>query len=253
MGVTLAISSMKGGTGKTTTTINLGAALAARGRSVLLVDLDPQGHIAEGFGIPALSIEHELSDVLAGDSKLHDITHIIRPNLSIAPANVRLAHLELSLITQLRREDKLKHAIAPLKSNYDYIVIDCPPSLGILTVNAFSAANQVIIPMAAEFYALIGVALVLDAIQQMRQQLNPSLSVRGILPTRMDRTRHAREVVEKVAEELPDMCLFSPIPESVAARNASAAGKPLIEFDPASPASRAYLCLAEEVDCYVNT
>jgi len=238
---------MKGGTGKTTTAINLGAALAARGRSVLLVDLDPQGHVAEGFGIPALSLERELSDVLAGERTLDEIVQTVRPNLIVAPANVRLAHLELHLITQLRREDKLKQAIATMAPRFDYVLIDCPPSLGILTVNAFSAAHEVIIPMAAEFYALVGVALVLDAIQQMQQELNPALVVRGILPTRMDRTRHAREVVAKVRDELPDHRLFAPIPESVAARNASAAGRPLIEFDPASPASRAYQCLAEEM------
>jgi len=246
MGITIAVSAMKGGTGKTTTTINLGAALAAKGHSVLLVDLDPQGHIAEGFGIPALSLDRDISNVLVGNCALCDITQEVRPNLVIAPSNVHLAHLELQLITQLRREDKLKHAIAPIASGFDYILIDCPPSLGILTVNAFSAAAEVVIPMAAEFYALIGVALVLDAIQQMQQQLNPDLSVRGILPTRMDRTRHARDVVQKVTDELPNVRIFNPIPESVAARNASAAGMPLIEFDPSSPASRAYLTLAEE-------
>jgi len=249
----IAIANQKGGSAKTTTAINLGAALAALGRRTLLVDLDPQGHLAEGFGIAAASLEHELSEVLDQKQSLESILRPLRENLDLAPANIRLSHLEPYLITRARREDRLKHALTPLLENYAYVLIDCPPSLGILTVNGFSAAQEILIPMAAEFYALIGVSLLLDTIRDMRVDLNPTLSVLGIIPTRMTRTRHAEAVVARAKEDLNGRVrVFEPsIPETVKVRDAAAAGQPVREFDAHSSATTAYQALAEVID-YVN-
>ncbi len=244
----IAISSQKGGVGKTTTCINLGAALASCGRRVLLIDLDPQGHMAEGFGIAALSIKHEMSDVLSGAMGIKTIIQEMRPDLFLAPSNVHLAHMEALLITQMRREDRLKNALVDVEDSYDYILIDCPPSLGVLTVNALSAANKVLIPMLTEFYALVGVSLILDTIKRMQRELNPRLEILGIVPTRLDNTRHSKDVVEMVRNELPDVRLFTSIPEAVAVRNATAAAQTIEEYDPSSPAAAAYRMLAQELE-----
>jgi chromosome partitioning protein len=245
----IAIANQKGGSAKTTTTINLGAALAAAGHSTLLIDLDSQGHLAEGFGIAANGLEHELSEVLDNKRDLASIVLTLRPKLDLAPANIRLSYLEPYLITRARREDRLKHALKPLLEDYRFVLIDCPPSLGILTVNGFSAADEILIPMAAEFYALIGVSLLLETLQDMRIDLNPELALLGIVPTRMTHTRHAQAVVERAKEELAATVRFfePPIPETVKIRDAAAAGVPIFEFDPASPAAAAYYRLAEEV------
>ncbi len=245
----IAVANQKGGSAKTTTTINLGASLAALGHPTLLVDLDSQGHLAEGFGIAAGGLEHELSTVLDNKRSLAAIIRPLRDNLDLAPANIRLSHLEPYLITRARREDRLKNALKPVLERYRFVIIDCPPSLGILTVNGFSAAGEILIPMAAEFYALIGVSLLLDTIQDMRADLNPELAILGIIPTRMNRTRHASEVVERAKTELADAIRFfaPPIPETVHVKDASAAGVPVAEYQPKSPAAEAYRLLAQEI------
>ncbi len=244
----IAISSQKGGTAKTTSAVNLGAELSACAQRVLLVDLDPQGHLAEGLGISAGELEADISEVLDHKRSLSDILIPISPTLHLAPANIHLAHLEHYLVTRTRREDRLKQALEPIKANYDYILIDCPPSLGILTVNALSAADEILIPMAAEFYALLGVGLLLQTVEEMQRELNPALRVTGILPTRMNRTNHAADVVARVREELNHLRVFAtPIPEAVAVRDAAAAGQPLREYAPASPATLAYREVAKEL------
>ncbi len=244
----IAIASQKGGTAKTTTTINLGSELAVADQRTLLVDLDPQGHLAEGFGISAGELTAEISQVLDHRAQLDDILVELKPNLWLAPTNIHLAHLENYLVTRTRREDRLKQALEDVRDRFDYILIDCPPSLGILTVNAFSAANEVLIPMAAKFYALLGVSLLLDTVSEMKRELNPNLRVTGILPTRMNRTRHASEVVDRARADLPDLRVFTtPIPEAVAVRDAVAAGVPLREYQEGSPATKAYELLAQEL------
>ena len=244
----IAVSAQKGGAGKTTTAINLGAELAAMGQRILIVDMDPQGHLAEGLGISAGELGAEISQVLDHKIPLKDILIDISENLTLAPANIHLAHLEHYLVTRTRREDRLKQALEPVKDDYDIILIDCPPSLGILTVNALSAADEILIPMAAEFYALLGVGLLLDTVDEMKRELNPNLRITGILPTRMNRTRHATEVVERVRQDLDHLRVFAvPIPEAVAVRDASAAGQPLHQYSPTSPATRAYELLAQEL------
>lgn len=244
----IAICIQKGGVGKTTSTIALGSELAARGQLVLLVDMDPQGHLAEGLGIDTGALEVEISEVLDHRRKMDEIIHEISPTLHIAPANIHLAHLENYLVTRTRREDRLKQSLETVKNDYDYILIDCPPSLGILTVNALSAADEILIPMAAEFYALLGVKLLLDTVEEMQRELNPHLQVTGILTTRMTRTNHAADVLSRVRQELSHLRIFDPpIPEVVAVRNATAAGQPLREYDPKSPATAAYAQVAKEL------
>jgi chromosome partitioning protein len=246
---TLAVSNQKGGSAKTTTAINLGAAVAALGKRVLLIDADPQGHLAEGFDIAAGALEKELSLVLDGKLSLKDIIINIRANLDLAPSNIRLSYIEASLFTRHRREDKLKNAIAGANNDYDLIVIDCPPSLGLLTVNALSAAEKVLIPMVCDFYAMLGVGLLLDVIEEMRVELNPSLRILGILPTRLNRTIHAREVLQRTKKELEDrIAVFEPaVNESVRFKEAAAAGKTIFEHAPDIQGAEAYRILAKEI------
>lgn len=244
----IAIGSQKGGVAKTTSAINLGSELAASGHNVLLVDLDPQGHLAEGLGISAGDLEREISQVLQRELPLSDIILHVREHLDLAPANIRLAYVENALFSMARREDRLKQSLEPVKGLYDIILIDCPPSLGNLTINAFSAAHEVLIPMSAEFYSLLGVQLLLDSIANTRVEINPDLEVVGILPTRMNRTNHATAVLAKAREDWPDIRIFdTPIPEAVAVRDSVAAGQPLREFAPTSPATKAYHILSQEL------
>ncbi len=247
--LTLAVSNQKGGSAKTTTALNLGAAIAILGKRVLLVDTDPQGHLAEGFGLPAGALDRELSLVLDGKLSLPEIIITVRPNLDLAPSNIRLSHLEASLFSRHRREDKLKNALAAIKNNYDITIIDCPPSLGLLTVNALSAAESVLIPMVCDFYTMLGVGLLLDVIEEMRVELNPSLRILGILPTRLNRTIHAREVLERTKLELKDRVkVFEPaVNESVRFKEAVAAGKTIFEHAPDIKGAEAYRNLAKEI------
>ncbi len=245
----VAISNQKGGSAKTTTVINVGAGLVELGKRVLLVDTDPQGHLAEGFGISSGGLERELSSVLDGKDSLAEIIVNVRANLDLAPSNIRLSYIEALLFTRHRREDKLKNAIEPARGEYDFILIDCPPSLGLLTVNALSAADYVLIPMVCDFYAMLGVGLLLDVIDDMRAELNTSLGIIGILPTRMNRTVHAREVLERTRVELQGRVrVFEPpVNESVRFKEASAAGQTIFEYAPAIEGAEAYRQLAKEI------
>src|SRR5947209_1254887 len=222
----LAIANQKGGSAKTTTTLHLGAALAALGKRVLLVDMDPQGHLAEGFGLAAMELEQEISAVLDRRVRIEDILRQVRPGVDLAPANIRLSYIEASLFTKHRREDRLKSALTSIAGGYDFTLIDCPPSLGILTVNALSAADQVLIPMACEYFAMLGVELLLTTIDEMRAEINPGLSIRGLLPTRYARTVNAREILAHTVETLADrvQVFEPPVPETVKFREAAALG-----------------------------
>lgn len=174
----IAVVNQKRGVAKTTTTIHLGVALAQLGKRVLLVDLDSQGHLAEGFGIVADKIEHEMSDVFEGSQRLADIIMPnIRPNLDLAPSNVRLADMELTLVNMRFRESKLKRALEPILYRYDFILLDCPPNLGLYTVNALIAATHVLIPMATHFWSMLGVSRLLTSIQAVKQEANPALTI----------------------------------------------------------------------------
>ena len=247
----IAVANQKGGSAKSTTTINVGAALADLGCRVLLLDMDPQGHLAEGFGIAAEELPHEISEVLERKIPLKDIIQPVRPNLDLAPANIKLSYVEGYLFNVKRREDRLKMALAPVAPTYDYVLIDCPPSLGILTINAFSATDTILIPMAAEFYAMLGVRLLLQSVSEVQDEINPDVTLLGLIPTRVTRTSHARTVLDHIREELSGKVrIFDPpIPETVKLKDSAGTGKTIFELDPTHPAADAYRALAKEIAC----
>ena len=246
----IAVVNQKGGVAKTTTTIHVGVALAHLGKKVLLVDLDSQGHLAEGFGIVADKIEHEMSDVFEGSKSIKDIIMPnIRSHLDLAPSNVRLADMELTLVNMRFRESKLKRALEPVSPRYDYILLDCPPNLGLFTVNALIAANKVLIPMATHFWSMLGVSRLLTSIQAVKQEANPTLELLGILPTRFTRTVHAREVIDRTKEAVGGECrIFEPpIHESVRFAEATGQGTTVFDIAPEIEGARAYRKIAEEI------
>lgn len=244
----IAVSNLKGGSAKTTTAATVGAELSTLGQSVLLIDMDGQGHLAESFGIPAHSVERDMSDVLGGAVPLQHILHPIKTNLFLAPSNLRLANLEPRLINEVGREAKLRKALRPLLSEFDFVLIDCPPSVGIYTVNAFAASSEVLVPMTAEFFALTGVKMLLDSLEKIRAGLEHEIRVTGIIPTRVTRTVNARDVVEQARKMMgKSVRFFTPVPEAVAVREATVAGQPVTEYAPDSPASVAYRTVTKEV------
>ena len=246
----IAVANQKGGVAKTTTTIHLGAAIAELGKRVLLVDLDPQGHLAEGFGIVSDKLQHEMSDVIQGTHRIADvIIPKIRPNLDLAPSNIRLSDMELTLVNLRFRESKLKRAIEPILGTYDYILLDCPPSLGLLTVNALIAATSVLIPMASEYYSMLGVSLLIKTVQTIKHEANPDLTILGIIPTHHKRTIHAREVVARTRAELGDhIHVFrTPINDSTRFTEASGQGKTVFELAPTIEGAQAYRAIAKEI------
>ena len=246
----IAVVNQKGGVAKTTTAIHLGVALADLGKKVLLVDLDSQGHLAEGFGIVADNLKLEMSDVFEGSKSIRDvIIPAIRPNLDLAPSNVRLADMELTLVNMRFREIKLKRALEPVITSYDYILLDCPPNLGLFTVNALIAANHVLIPMATHFWSMLGVSRLLTSIQSVKQEANPALSVLGIIPTRFTRTVHAREVIDKTKAEVGTVYHFfdHPINESVRFAEATGQGKTIFDIAPDIEGAHAYREIAKEI------
>ncbi len=248
----IAVANQKGGVAKTTTVVHVGVALAELGKKVLLIDLDPQGHLAEGFGLVSDQLEVEISDVLDGSKRITDIIIPgIRPNLDLAPSNIRLSDMELTLVNLRFREYKLKHALEPVLARYDYLLLDCPPSLGLLTVNALIAANQVLIPMASEFYSMLGVSLLIKTIDTIRREANPELEVLGIIHTHHKRTLHAREVVSRTKAELGgQLRVFEhTINDSTRFAEAAGQGKTVFETAPEIEGAQAYRQIAKEILC----
>ena len=246
----IAVVNQKGGVAKTTTTIHVGVALAHLGKKVLLVDLDSQGHLAEGFGIVADKIAQEMSDVFEGSKGIKDIIMPnIRPHLDLAPSNVRLADMELTLVNMRFRESKLKRALEPVSPRYEYILLDCPPNLGLFTVNALIAANKVLIPMATHFWSMLGVSRLLTSIQAVKKEANPTLEIVGIIPTRFTRTVHAREVIDRTKAEVGGEChIFEhPIHESVRFAEATGQGTTVFDIAPDIEGARAYQAIAKEI------
>jgi chromosome partitioning protein len=253
----IAAANQKGGTAKTTTVIHLGAAIAEMGKKVLLIDLDPQGHLAEGFGIVSDTLPVEMSNVLDGSKHLADIIITdVRPGLDLAPSNIRLADMELTLVNLRFRESKLKRAMEPILPLYDYVMLDCPPSLGLLTVNALIAATHVLIPMAAEYYSMLGVSLLTRTVETITTEANPALAIIGIIPTHFKRTIHAREVIARTTAELGDhIHVFeTPINDSTRFPEASAQGKTVFDLAPEIEGAQAYRTIAKEiVHAYTET
>jgi chromosome partitioning protein len=249
MGHTVAIVNQKGGVGKSTTAVNLGACLALLGKRILIVDIDPQGNATTGLGIDKRQVEQDAYALLLdGVDPSSTVIATEVENLSLIPATQNLAGAEIELVSALARETRLKRALAPLGSQYDYVLIDCPPSLGLLTVNALVAAEQMIIPIQAEFYALEGLSQLTTIIRRIKEALNPSLEILGVLVTMYDgRTRLAVEVLDEVSRYFPEHVFKTQIPRNVRLSEAPSFGKPIVLFDVKSRGAQAYLDLAREV------
>ncbi|QXG77779.1 ParA family protein [Modestobacter sp. L9-4] len=246
----IAMCNQKGGVGKTTSTINLGAALAEHGRKVLLVDLDPQGALSVGLGIPSQALDRTIYNALMEPATtLADVrvaTGI--PGLDLVPSNIDLSAAEVQLVSEVAREQTLLRVLAPIRAEYDYVLIDCQPSLGLLTVNALTAAQGVIIPLECEFFSLRGVALLVDTIDKVKERLNPSLEISGILATMYDtRTVHCREVFSRVVEAFGDTVFQTVISRTVRFPETTVAGQPITQWAPTSGGAAAYRDLAKEV------
>ncbi|MFZ4583810.1 MAG: ParA family protein [Acidimicrobiia bacterium] len=245
----IAIANQKGGVGKTTTTVNLGAGLAELGHRVLIIDLDPQGNASTGLGVNARTVQATIYDVIMSDAPLDDA---IEPtsvrNLFVVPATIDLAGAEIELVPAFSRELKLKRAIDAVKDEYDFVLIDCPPSLGLLTVNGLSAADDIIVPIQCEYYALEGLGQLLRNVELVRSSLNPALDVRGIVLTMYDaRTKLAEQVEAEVRGHFGPRVYRTVVPRTVRLSEAPSFGQPIMTFDPTSRGAIAYRELAREV------
>jgi len=251
----LAVANQKGGVGKTTTAINLGTALAAIGEEVLIVDLDPQGNASTGLGIDRRSRLHSTYDVLAGESALRDaIVTTAVPRLHLAPSTLDLSGLELEIGQMRDRAFRLRNALAPLKiatanqTNFTYVLVDCPPSLNLLTVNAMAAANAILVPLQCEFFALEGLSQLLKTVDSVREQLNPDLTIHGVVLTMYDsRNNLSGQVVADVREFMGPKVYDTIIPRNVRVSEAPSYGKPVLVYDLKCSGSEAYLRLATEI------
>jgi chromosome partitioning protein len=246
----IAMCNQKGGVGKTTTTINLGAALAEVGRRVLLVDFDPQGALSVGLGVPVNELDVTVYNLLI--ERGHDIRDVIKhtrwDGLDVLPANIDLSAAEMTLVSEVAREQILAGVLRPILDDYDVVLIDCQPSLGLLTVNALTAAHGVIIPLECEFFAMRGVALLVETIAKITDRLNPRLEVDGILATMYDgRTLHSREVVASVVEHFGDQVFHTVISRTVKFPDASLAAEPITTYDATHKGADAYRQLAREL------
>lgn len=248
--IIISMTNQKGGVGKTTTTINLGAALAEAGRRVLLVDFDPQGSLSVGLGVNPHTLEHSIYNLLLSRQFSFDeiVLSTKTEGLDLLPANIDLSAAEVQLVSEVARELTLKRVLDKVRDRYDYILIDCAPSLGLLTVNALTASRFAIIPLECEFFALRGVALLTDTIEKVQDRLNPDLQVLGILATMFDsRTLHSREVWDRVVEAFGDLVFHTIIKRTVRFPETTVAGEPITSYAPSSPGALAYRLLAVEV------
>lgn len=245
----MAIINQKGGVGKSTTAINLSAALGELGKQVLLVDLDPQGNSSSGLGIEKSQVHNCVYDVLLNDVAIEDvIIPDVGEGLDLVPATINLAGAEVELVSEMARENRLKDAVGSLRGKYDYVFFDCPPSLGLLTVNALVAADKLLIPIQCEFYALEGVTKLLDSMKRVKTRLNPTLDIFGVLLTMYDgRTTLSRQVVEEVRSYFGKTVFTTLIPRTVKLSEAPSFGQPITQYDPSGKGAQSYVNLAKEV------
>lgn len=248
MGKVIAIANQKGGVGKTTTTINLSSAIALEGQSVLLIDMDPQGNASSGLGIDSRSLTTTVYSCLVNNQPIEEScvkTEVA--GLTLLPANADLAGAEVELVNVERREEHLRRAVAPIRDRYDFIFLDCPPALGILTLNALTAADTVVIPVQCEYYAMEGLSRLIGSIERFRQSFNPHLDIEGIVLTMFDsRNTLTHQVSEQLRSHFPDKVYKSVIPRNVALAEAPSYGRPAVLYNAASSGSQAYVHLAKE-------
>ncbi|MBD8014289.1 AAA family ATPase [Microbacterium sp. APC 3898] len=249
MGRTIAIANQKGGVGKTTSSVNLSACLAYLGKKVLLIDIDPQGNATSGVGVNKGDVDQCIYEVLIDDVDVKStIMETKVENLHVVPATISLAGAEIELVSTISREARLKNALAEVKDMYDYIIIDCPPSLGLLTLNSLTASDAIIIPVQCEYYALEGLSQLLSTIRLVQKHLNHDLMIDGVLLTMLDaRTNLGMQVIEEVKKYFQDKVYKTIIPRNVRLSEAPSHGEPIIIYDPKSRGAEVYLELAKEV------
>lgn len=245
----IALANQKGGVGKTTSSVNLSSSLAFLGKKVLLVDIDPQGNASSGVGVNKGEIEHCIYDVLVDDVAIQDVLQKTDlDNLNVIPATIQLAGAEVELVPAISREIRLKKAIDSIRDDYDYVIIDCPPSLGLLTLNALTAADSVLIPVQCEYYALEGLSQLLNTIRIVQKHLNEDLQIEGVLLTMLDaRTNLGIQVIEEVKKYFQSKVFNTIIPRNVRLSEAPSHGKPILLYDAKSKGAEVYLELAKEV------
>ena len=245
----IAVANQKGGVGKTTTAVNVAACLAKQGRKVLLIDSDPQGNATSGLGFDKRDVKKCIYDALINEVPMADtLKHTAYENLDVIPATIQLAGAEIELGSLMNREGRLKNALERIKHDYDYVIIDCPPSLGLLTINALTAASSVMIPVQCEFYALEGITMLMNTIQLVQRNLNPALKLEGVVMTMYDsRTNLAQDVVEEVKKYFKTKMYKTIVPRNVRLSEAPSHGMPVIDYDSKSKGAQVYMELAQEV------
>ena len=249
MGRTIAIANQKGGVGKTTTGINLSACLAEKGKKVLAVDMDPQGNMTSGLGVDKDSVENTIYNLIIGESKMEEVLiKDVLENLDIIPTNIDLSGAEIDLLDVEEKEYIVRNEIDKIKDNYDFIIIDCPPSLSMLTINAMTTADSVLVPIQCEYYALEGLSQLIHTVELVRDRLNPKLTIEGVVFTMYDaRTNLSLQVVENVKDNLEQTIYKTIIPRNIRLAEAPSYGIPINKYDPKSAGAESYLRLADEV------